>query len=201
MLRIGLTGGIGSGKSTVAQIFEALGIPVYYADVEAKRLMNDDAELKRSVIKNFGEDAYKDGMLNRAYISSIVFNNPAKLELLNSIVHPVTIRDGERWMKNIESSEGKKIPYAIHEAALIFEAGVAAGLDHVIGVSAPLALRIKRTMDRDKVTKEDVLKRMSRQIDEETKIKLCDFVIINDEQQLVTTQVLGLHEKFTSKEK
>jgi dephospho-CoA kinase len=199
MLRIGLTGGIGSGKSTVAQIFEVLGIPVYYADTEAKRLMNDNAELKNSIIKNFGEDAYKDGILNRAYISFIVFNNPAKLDLLNSIVHPATIKDGERWMKKIESSESKKVPYAIHEAALIFEAGVAEGLDHVIGVSAPLPLRLKRTMDRDKVTKEEVLKRMKRQIDEETKMKLCDFVIINDEQQLVITQVLNLHEKFTSR--
>lgn len=200
MLRIGLTGGIGSGKSTIAQIFEVLGIPVYYADTEAKRLMNSDAELKNSIIQNFGEDAYKEGILNRAYIASIVFNDPEKLDLLNSIVHPATIKDGIRWMKKIESSEGKKVPYAIHEAALIFEAGVAEGLDHVIGVSAPLPLRIKRTMDRDKVTKEAVLKRMNRQIDEEIKMKLCDFVIINDEQQLVITQVLNLHEKFTLKE-
>jgi dephospho-CoA kinase len=198
MLRIGLTGGIGSGKSTVAQIFEVLGIPVYYADIEAKRLMNRDAELKNSIIKNFGEDAYKDGLLNRAYISSIVFKDHAKLDLLNSIVHPATIKDGESWMKKLETSTLHSVPYAIHEAALIFEAGVAQGLDFVIGVYAPLPLRIKRVMERDKVTKEEVLKRMNRQIDEETKMKLCDFVITNDEQQLVTTQVLNLHEKLST---
>lgn len=201
MLRIGLTGGIGSGKSTIARIFEVLGIPVYYADTEAKRLMNSDIELKNSIKKYFGEDAYKDGMLNRAYISSIVFNDLAKLDLLNSIVHPATIKDGKAWMKKIESSDNKKVPYAIHEAALIFEAGVAEGLDLVIGVSGPMPLRIKRTMERDKITKEEVLKRMNRQIDEETKMKLCDFIIKNDEQQLVITQVLNLHEKFTSQEK
>jgi dephospho-CoA kinase len=197
MLRIGLTGGIGSGKSTVAQIFEVLGIPVYYADAEAKRLMNTDEELKINIIKNFGNDAYKEGFLNRAYISSIVFKDHAKLDLLNSIVHPVTIHDSEAWMKKLKASS-PSIPYAIHEAALIFEAGVTQGLDYVIGVFAPHPLRLKRVMERDNVTKEEVLKRMNRQIDEETKMKLCDFVINNDEQQLVISQVLNLHEKLSS---
>jgi len=190
MLRIGLTGGIGSGKSTVAQIFEVLGIPVYYADAEAKRLMNSDTELKNSIIKNFGEDAYKDGLLNRAFLSTIVFSNQEKLTLLNSLVHPATIKDGEAWM------EKQITPYAIHEAALIFEAGVAQRLDYVIGVSAPLPLRLKRAMSRDKVTKDEIIKRMQRQIDEETKMKLCDFVIINDEQQLLILQVIDLHNKL-----
>ena len=190
MLRIGLTGGIGSGKTTVAQIFEVLGIPVYYADAEANRLMNTNAELKNAILKNFGEESYKDGMLNRTYISSVVFNEQVKLELLNSLVHPVTMKDGEAWLHAQATS------YAIHEAALVFEAGVNKRMDHVIGVFAPKSIRIKRVMERDNISEEDVLHRMNRQMDEEKKMKLCDFVISNDEQQLLVPQVLELHEKL-----
>ena len=190
MLRIGLTGGIGSGKSTVAQIFEVLGIPVYYADKEARRLMNTDPELKNAIIKNFGIDAYIKSELNSTYISSLVFNDQSKLELLNSLVHPATIQDGESWMKK------QSTPYSIHEAALIFEARVTERLDYVIGVSAPFPLRLKRTMERNKVTREEVIQRMNKQIEEDIKMKLCDFIITNDEQELVIPQVLKLHEKI-----
>jgi len=197
MLRIGLTGGIGSGKSTVAQIFEVLGIPVYYADIEAKRLMNEDAELITSISKNFGEQAYTNNLLNRKYVSSIVFSDPAKLELLNSIVHPATKKDSEKWMNQ------QSTLYAIHEAALIFEAKVSDRLDYVIGVSSPKELRIKRAMQRDDVSYDEVVKRMNKQFDEETKISKCDFVLINDEKQLLIPQVVVLHEKLIrlSKEK
>lgn len=204
VLRIGLTGGIGSGKSTVAQIFEVLGIPVYYADAEAKRIMNTDAGLKKAIIRNFGEEAYKDGLLNRAYISSIVFNDQSprdaaqKLDLLNSLVHPATKKDGEAWMKKLAEQSGQKPPYAIHEAALVFEAGMDKQLDKVIGVFAPLDLRIKRAMERDKVTKDEVLKRISRQMDEDSKMKRCDFVITNDEQQLLIPQVIAIHNKLSA---
>jgi dephospho-CoA kinase len=190
VLRLGLTGGIGSGKSTVAQIFEVLGIPVYYADIAAKKIMNEDEGL-RSTIKNiFGEQAYANNVLDRKYISSIVFSDPAKLQQLNSLVHPATKKDGEAWMQQQTS------PYAIHEAALIFEAKVSDRLDLVIGVSSPIELRIKRAMDRDKVSREEVLKRMEQQLDEELKMSKCDFVLINDEQQLLIPQVLTLHEKL-----
>ena len=175
VLRVGLTGGIGSGKSTVAQIFEVLGIPVYYADIEAKKLMNENAELRSAIIKNFGKEAYSNETLNRKHIASIVFSDPVKLELLNSIVHPATKKDGEDWMHR------QTTPYAIHEAALIFEAKVADRLDHVIGVSSPRELRIKRAMERDTVTREEILKRMGKQLDEEIKMSKCDFVIVNDE--------------------
>ena len=190
VLRIGLTGGIGSGKSTVAQIFEVLGIPVYYADIAAKRLMNEDAELRSAITTIFGEQAYVNNILDRKYISSIVFSDPAKLNSLNSLVHPATKKDGESWMQQQTTS------YAIHEAALIFEAKVSERLDHVIGVSSPLELRIKRSMERDKVNRNEVLKRMARQLDEDLKISKCDFVLINDEQQLLIPQVLDLHEKL-----
>jgi len=197
VLKVGLTGGIGSGKSTVAQIFEVLGIPVYYADIEAKRLMNEDAELITSISKNFGEQAYTNNLLNRKYVSSIVFSDPAKLELLNSIVHPATKKDSEKWMNQ------QSTLYAIHEAALIFEAKVSDRLDYVIGVSSPKELRIKRAMQRDDVSYDEVVKRMNKQFDEETKISKCDFVLINDEKQLLIPQVVVLHEKLIrlSKEK
>jgi len=190
VLKVGLTGGIGSGKSTVAQIFEVLGIPVYYADIAAKRLMNENAEIRSAITKVFGNDAYANNILSRKYISSIAFSDPAKLELLNAIVHPATKKDSENWMSQ------QTTHYAIHEAALIFEAKVSDRLDYVIGVSSPQALRIKRAMERDHVSHEEVLKRMTKQIDEETKMSKCDFVLINDEQQLLIPQVLGLHEKL-----
>ena len=190
VLRVGLTGGIGSGKSTVAQIFEVLGIPVYYADIAAKRLMNENAELRSAVINIFGEQAYANKILDRKYISSLVFSDPAKLELLNSIVHPATKKDGEAWMQQQTS------PYAIHEAALIFEAKVSERLDCVIGVSSPPELRIKRAMERDKVSRDEVLKRMEQQLDEDIKMSKSDYVLINDEQQLLIPQVLELHEKL-----
>ena len=190
VLRIGLTGGIGSGKSTAAQIFEVLGIPVYYADIAAKRLMNEDEELRSAITNIFGKQAYTNNFLNRKYISSIVFSDPAKLELLNALVHPVTKKDSETWMQQQTS------PYAIHEAALIFEAKISERLDHVIGVSSPIELRVKRAMERDKVSRDEILKRMDQQLDENIKMSKCDFVLINDEQQLLIPQVLDLHEKL-----
>lgn len=195
MLRVGLTGGIGSGKTTVAKIFEVLGVPVYYADDAAKHIMNTDEELKKAVIENFGEESYVNDQLNRPYIAALVFNDKDKLELLNSLTHPATIRDANRWMQQQTSS------YTIKEAALIFESGSAEYLDYVIGVYTPLPLRTRRIMDRDQVTSEEVKQRMSRQIDEEIKMRLCDSVIANDEQQLVTTQVLQLHEQLLAMSK
>lgn len=192
MLKIGLTGGIGSGKSTVASIFKVLGIPVYLADDATRQLMNDDQELKRAILQEFGEQSYTDGRLNRSYLASIVFNDPARLDRLNALTHPVTIRHANEWMLQ------QKAPYVIKEAALIFESGSGENLDYIIGVYAPRTIRIKRVMDRDGISREEVIKRMNRQIDEELKMKLCDFVLANDEQQLLLPQVMALDEKFRS---
>ena len=190
VLRIGLTGGIGSGKTTVAKIFELLNVPVYYADDAAKRIMNEDEELKTAIQKQFGKDSYKHGVLDRTYLASRVFSDPFQLEILNSLVHPATIRDAARWMNQ------KQTAYTIKEAALIFESGSAEELDYVIGVSAPTELRIKRTMERNNTSYDDVVKRMNNQLDEKIKMKLCDFVLYNDEQQLLIPQVIELHEKL-----
>ncbi|HEU4901645.1 MAG TPA: dephospho-CoA kinase [Flavisolibacter sp.] len=189
-LKIGLTGGIGSGKSTIAKIFELLGVPVYYADAASKRLYHTDKNLIAALKKHFGEDIYTGEQLNRSRLAAIVFNDKAQLDLLSSLVHPPTIRDAEEWSKR------QSAPYVIKEAALLFETGSVAGLDYVVGVSAPPHLRIKRVMDRDGSTREDVQNRMGRQIDEAIKMRLCDFVINNNEQELVIPQVLALHKRF-----
>ena len=190
MLKIGLTGGIGSGKSTVAKIFETMGIPVYYADDAAKRLMNEDENLRKEIIRHFGSESYANNVLNRPYISKQVFNNKTKLELLNSLVHPATIRDSEEWIR------AQKAPYTIKEAALIFESGMQQQLDYIIGVSAPKELRIERTIIRDGSSREEVINRINSQIDEDIKISRCDFIIYNNEQQALLPQILDLHKRL-----
>ena len=190
MLKVGLTGGIGSGKTTIAKIFELLNVPVYYADAASKRLYQTDKELMAAMRQNFGEDIYTGDQLNRSKLAAIVFNAPEKLELLNQLVHPPTIRDAEEWMAK------QAAPYLIKEAALLFESGSAAGLDYIIGVQAPSQYRIKRVMERDGLSREEILNRANRQIDEEIKMRLCDFVIVNNDQELVIPQVLKLHEQL-----
>lgn len=192
MKRVGLTGGIGSGKSTVAHIFKVLGIPVYNADNASKRLMNEDDELKNKIKQAFGKEAYSKGELNRKYLSDLVFNDYEKIHLLNSLVHPATIKDALQWMQM------QQAPYVIKEAALIFESGSHKDLDFVIGVKSPPELSIKRAMIRDNISEEAVKARMNKQMDEEEKIRLCNYVIINDERQMLIPQVLVLHEKLMS---
>jgi dephospho-CoA kinase len=190
MLRIGLTGGIGSGKTTVARIFETLGVPVYYADDAAKKLMNSDPKLRLALIDTFGPDCYKDGFLNRSYLASLIFEDPEKREQLNQLIHPATIEDSHRWLERQHSD------YALREAALLFESGAAEGLDYVIGVTAPIPLRLQRVMKRDKLSEGEVKKRMATQLQDTIKIKLCDFVIVNDEHVGLVPQVLELHQKI-----
>lgn len=191
MLRIGLTGGLGSGKSTVARIFELLGVPVYFADSAAKRLMESDAFIRNSIIELLGAQSYDGGRLNRLFIADKIFKSPELTAAINSIVHPRTISEADNWMLQQEAS-GK--PYAIKEAALIFESGSQQFLDKVIGVKAPEHLRMERVKSRDGITENQIKERMSRQMDEERKMQLCDFIILNDETTLLIPQVLALHE-------
>ena len=185
-----MTGGIGSGKTTIARMFEVLGIPVYYADDAAKRLMNTDVALREAIISVFGQQAYNQDKLDRGYLASQVFGNKEKLEQLNLLTHPATINDANKWM------ERQVGPYIIKEAALIFESGSNLHLDKVIGVSSPLELRINHVMERDRISREDVLARINRQMNEEEKLSRCDYVIYNDEKQSIIDQVVNLHQKL-----
>jgi len=185
---IGLTGGIGAGKTTVADVFKTLGIPVFNADEVAKELMQTSSVIKTQLIKTFGEQVYTNGILDKAYLAGIVFKDKYQLELLNAIVHPITIQSAKDWAAQ------QNTPYVIKEAALIFESAAAEGLTAVIGVSAPLDLRIHRVMQRDACTKQEVEQRMRHQISDAIKLKLCDWVIENNDQDLVLPQVLKVHE-------
>jgi len=191
MLKIGLTGGIGSGKTTVAKIFKQLGIPVYLSDDRAKALMLENESLRKSLIGLFGEQAYVDGVLNRAYLASIVFSNDEALAKLNELVHPILQKDFELWSSHQQS------PYIIKEAAILLESGANKGLDKVVLVEAPKELKISRVVQRDHVEYEDVLARMNKQWTDSQKREHSDYVISNDEKSSLLEQVLKLHDIFS----
>ena len=190
-LKVGITGGIGSGKTTVCHIFELLGIPVFYADDEAKKLMISDQILVEEIKSAFGAPSYfEDGSLNRKYISDIVFKDTNQLNKLNSFVHPAVFRAMESW------SSQQKSPFVLKEAALLFESGSYQQNKFNILVSCPLGLRIKRVMNRDKISKEKVLEIIQNQFSEERKEAMADFFIQNNEEELIISQVLDLHQKL-----
>lgn len=195
MKKVGITGGIGSGKTTVCRVFETLGIPVYYADERAKSLMNTNEDLRKEIIAIFGKDAYlPDGSLNRKHIASIVFTDNSKLKALESVVHPAVAKDGNDWHYS-----QKDKPYTLKEAALLVENGSYKHFDKMILVTAPKSVRIERVMARDKTTAEAVEARMDAQLSDEEKRKVCDFVIENDGAQSIIKQVLKIHRTLTAK--
>ena len=192
MLKIGLTGNIGSGKTTVAKVFELLGIPVFYADDEAKKVMVTDTILIDALKQTFGPASYfEDGSLNRKHIAAIVFNNEAELKKLNALVHPATFRAFDNWIANIHTA-----PYVIKEAALLFESDSYKMCDRSLLVSAPLENRIARVIQRDHISRAEVESREARQFTEEKKKQLANDVIVNDDHQLVIPQVLALHQQY-----
>lgn len=180
----------------MARIFATMGIPVYFADDATRQLMNTDPVIRAAIISHFGEESYTASGLNRSYIASRVFNDPAQLALLNSITHPPTIEHARKWM---EQMEGSPAPFTLKEAALLFESGSARDLDFVIGVYSPMVLRTKRVMDRDGITAGEVRQRMDRQLDENIKMRLCDAVIVNDETRMLIPQVLELFGQLRKK--
>ena len=186
---IGLTGGIGSGKSTVAQVFAFLGIPTYSSDDRAKEMYNK-SEIKQLVCELFGKAAYQDGQLNRAYLASQVFTDSAKLQQLNQIIHPAVQSDFEQWKSE------QQAPYILKEAAILFESRSYLQCDYVILVTAPAKVRIERVMQRDQTTQEEVEARMSKQWPDDRKIPLSDYVIQNDGEQSIIRQVLDIHHKI-----
>ena len=188
MIKIGITGGIGSGKTTVCKLFESLNIPIYYADGRAKWLMGNDPQLKKNITELFGEEAYLvDGTLNRVFISTIAFQNQAKLSELNALVHPAVQKDGEIWF-----SQQKNAPYAIKEAALLIESNSYKQLDEIIVVTAPIEVRVERVMLRDSVKKEAVMARVSKQMSDKDRAQFADYVIDNNGKDLME-QVMKIH--------
>lgn len=192
MLKVGITGGIGSGKSTVCNIFAQLGVPVFNADSAAKQLMQTDSELASALKISFGDDVFNsENELNRKKLAGIVFADKNKLSLLNNLVHPAVAKDFDKWTQIHPGAS-----YVLKEAAILFESGANKGLDYVITVSAPEELRFKRVMKRDTANLEQVKSRAQNQLEEEERNKLSDFTLVNDEQQLLLPQVLKLHDHF-----
>ena len=194
MFKLGLTGGIGSGKTLVCQIFEKLGIPVYYADIAARDLMNTDPQLKVGIRQMFGEEAFGEDGLNRQYLADSVFGDPEKLSGLNELVHPAVRKDFFKW-----SLQQKGSPYVLEEAAILFESGASTGMDLSVLVYAPEELRISRVMKRDGLRREDVLKRMGHQMSEEKKLEMADHVLINDGSRMLLPQVIDLHNNMLNR--
>ena len=187
MLKIGLTGGIGSGKTIVAQVFEKLGAPVFYADIEAKKCIQEDTDLIKQLKATFGNDIYVDRQLQKDRLASIIFNDNSALQTINRLVHPAVQRVFEEWCAAQNAS------YVLKEAAILFESGSDKELDQIICVSAPDDLRKQRVMQRDGITESQVLDRMSKQWDQSRKIELAHFHILNNEKQLLIPQVLEVH--------
>lgn len=193
MKRVGLTGGIGSGKTTVARIFQSLGIPIYFADDRGKYLLDHDIELMVAVTAAFGSAIYPDGKLDRKALGAIVFQDPARLKELNALVHPAVRRDYRAWC---EATATEDIPFTIKEAAILFETGGYKEMDVTIVVSAPEELRIARVMDRDGVEEREVRARMDQQWPEGDKVLLADYVIVNDGEHSLIEQVVELYREL-----
>jgi dephospho-CoA kinase len=193
MIKIGITGGIGSGKTTVCKVFELLGVPVYYADIEAKQILDSNLEVKKNIINTFGNSVLNDeDKIDKKKLASLVFNNKENLEKLNSIVHPPVREHFENWLQQHSTQK-----YILKEAAILFESGSYKLVDKIIAVVAPLELKISRTIQRDKVTQAEVQLRISNQLNDDEKIKRSQFVIHNDEQQLLIPQILNIHDQIT----
>jgi dephospho-CoA kinase len=193
MLKVAITGGIGSGKSLVCQVFKTLGIPIFDADAVSNQLVEHDAALKTAIIELFGKEAYKNNIYNRKYIASIVFSQAEMLQALNALVHPKAIEAAKQWFEKQQS------PYAIKEAAILFESNSEKDIDIIIGVTAPEQVRIERVMQRTGYSKEEVIKRMQQQMPDEEKMAKCNYVIQNNDTDAILPQILQIHQQLINK--
>jgi len=196
MLTIGITGGIGSGKSTVCKVFGVLGIPVYQADIMAAKLQNEDAAIKKGLINLFGTEIYfEDGLLNRKKLAGIIFGDKLLLEKINNLVHPAVHREFNKWL----ALWGNKSPYILYEAAILFETGSFRNFDLTILVVADENERLERVVKRDHTTKEEIQRRMNNQLKDKEKIAMADYVIGNNDNQQIIPQILKLDQLLKSK--
>lgn len=195
MLKVGITGGIGTGKTSVCNFFEIIGIPVFNADIEAKRIINSDKELKNKLVETFGEEIYlKSGEINKEIYSKIIFSSKENLEKSNSIIHPVVLQYYNAWCKKYQN-----LKYSIKEAAILFESGTYKNMDYIITVTAPLEQRIERVMKRDNLRREMIMKKIQNQLPEDYKIKNSDFVINNENECLIIPQILEIDKYIKEK--
>lgn len=192
MKKIGLTGGIGSGKTTVARFFNILGIPVFFADTISRKIVSSDPEVKHAIIQLLGEDAFINNEYNRPYVASRVFQDKQLLEKLNQIIHPATLKAFDDWVSQ------QNTPYIIKEAAILFESGSHKGLDKTITVNAPEEVRLHRVLRRDDTTPAQVKSRMMAQFSDEQRSNVADFIILNDDVQPIIPQVLEIHKTIIS---
>lgn len=190
MYKVGITGGIGSGKSTATRMLEGMGVAVYLSDTRAKELMSSHEGLRQQIIACFGAEAYAGGVLNRAYLAERVFSNESELAKLNQLVHPVVMADFDAWAENQESQ------YVVIESAILFEAGLDSRVDCVISVLAPTELRIERTMQRDGVSREEVERRIANQISDEERSSRSKYVIVNISLEELEEDVEQLHRRL-----
>lgn len=187
MIRVGLTGGIGSGKTTVARVFKTLGVPVFEADAEGRRVLNEDQDVIQDVAQRFGNGVLRNGLVDRAAVADIVFNDPVALKDLNAIVHPAVRKGFQRWAGEQQAA------MVIMESAIMVESGSSKLMDRIVLVSAPEELRLQRVMARDRVEPTVVQARMANQVSEEERLSIAQHVIHNDDKQLVIPQVLAVH--------
>ncbi|MDI3520526.1 MAG: dephospho-CoA kinase [Anaerophaga sp.] len=190
MLKVGITGGIGSGKTTVCKIFESLGVPVYYADNEAKRLIEEHPRLVSGYKKLFGDEVYRNGKLNKRLVAKMIFDDSKLLNKVNALVHPVVREDFIGWVNK------QRAPYVLEEAAVLLESGGHQFLDKVILVTAPVTVRIARVIKRDGVTPEEVLKRIRNQWPDEKRRRFCNYEVLSDDKHLVVPQILNIHSEL-----
>lgn len=187
MIKIGITGGIGSGKTTVSKVFELFDIPVYIADIESKKIVESSPIIREKLIKLFGEHLYSENTLNKALLASYIFSNEEHLRQVNAIIHPEVAKDYNNWLAKHQDKQA-----IVHEAAILFESGFDKLVDKVITVYTPIELRIARTIKRDQTSAEEVKKRIKSQMPDEEKCELSDFIIVNDNSQSVIKQVANI---------
>lgn len=194
MQKIGITGGIGSGKTVVSKVFNKMyQIPVFNADTIAKKLMTEDENLKKQIISILGENSYlNSGQLNKKYIAKKIFNNNQNLTHINSIVHTKVRERFNQW------SQQQKTPYVLHEAAITIESGFFGQLNKLISVNAPEKTRIQRVLERDNLSKEQILQRIKQQLSDDKRSRFADFIITNDNEHSIISQVKTIHEKILS---
>lgn len=193
MLKVGITGGIGTGKSQVLKIFTLLGVPTIDADKVAQQLLNEDEVIQAQLIAVFGQQAYQNGVYNKSWIAEQIFNESNLRNQLNQIVHPPTIKYMQDWL---EAYEQQKVPYVIKEAAIMIETGSYQEMDWIIGVTAPKELRVKRVMERNQISKQQVLAIMEAQWPEEKKRSYYHYIIENDEKSSLIQQVIAIHQEL-----